>query len=79
MNAALPEAQRRQRRQPRQRPRHSRLPFLPEVVIPATGAGGRQRADRVGVAEDTTIGCGMRQSGCEVLQPEGCAKAANAK
>ncbi len=43
MDAALPEVQRRQRRQPRQRPRHSRPPVLLKVVIPATGAGGREQ------------------------------------
>jgi len=83
LDAALPEFQRRQRRQPRQHPRHSRPHVPPKKVETATGAGGREQTGLEWLRTPQSCcayqGCGMPQSGCEVLQPEGCAKAANAK
>ena len=45
---ASPEAQRRQRRQPPQRPRHSRPAVLPEAISPAAGRGSEMRSTRSG-------------------------------
>ncbi len=58
----LPETQSPQRRQPPQRPRHSRPAVLPEVILAAAGRESEMRSTRSGRRR------GMRQAGCSLRQ-----------
>ena len=58
--ARLPEVQRRECRQPPQRPRHSRPAVLPEAIPPAAGQGSEMRSTRSGRRR------GMRQAWCSL-------------
>ena len=57
---ASPEVQRRECRQPPQRPRHSRPAVLPEVIPAAAGQGSEMSSTRSGRRR------GMRQAGCSL-------------